>query len=359
MSARILYMIPDPSSLGGMTTISKMLYRAGVFDNKVNRHFTTSYKSSGKLKRAFEFLFRLPSFIFQLFSFKPDVIFIMSNSYLGFFEKCLYAWIGRIFGRKVILNHVGGQFDIFYNKNILNKMLIHIGIKGPHVMLVATSFWVEYFKRLFPKLKILNSPNPIFTSDYNTNNVAGENERFITITLSRLVEEKGLLELIEVIDQVCEKRDLADFVIVGKGNMLPIIESKLEKWMKSGRVRILGFVDDDVKVKEITKSDLYILLTHIDVMPISIMEAMAAKKPIISTPVGGIPDLVTDQVNGYMVQVGEIQTAVDRLIYLIDNRDLAKTMGERSREMIDNEYEVAAVINLYNKVAKDLINSKA
>lgn len=354
----MLYMIPDPSSDGGMTSISKMLYRAGVFETRENRHFTTSYRNNAKVGRALEFLFRFPAFIFQLFTFRPQVVFIMSNSYLGFFEKCLYAWVGRILGKKIILNHVGGQFDIFYHKSALNRKLIHLGIKGPHVMLVATSFWVNYFRRLFPNLKIVNSPNPIFTADYHTDKVAGSKERFTSLTLARLVEEKGIHELIEVIDRVCKQRDESDFVIVGKGDMLDTIHAKLSPWIEQGRVRMLGFVDDEVKIREIKESDLYILLTHIDVMSISIMEAMAAKKPVISTPVGGIPDLVIDQVNGYMVQVGDIQTAVERLIHLIDHRDLVRTMGEKSREMIDGEYEITAVIRLYNEVAENLIKPR-
>lgn len=352
--ARISYLIPKPSSEGGMTAISQMFYRINYFDNIQNYHFNTSFKAKNKLARLFEALFRIPLFIKHLVEVKPDAVFVMSSSYLGFYEKCLYCLIARVFGAKSMLNHVGGEFDKFYHKTLLNRFLIRNTIKFPNVLLIGSSYWCNYFRNLFPKVTVYNVPNPIIADDYNNSVSGDENGKFVVVSLFRLVKEKGVIELIAVIKAMCSMYKNIHFVIIGDGPMLGYLNAELEAYIDQGFVKVLGFVDEVTKIEEITKANAYLMLTYFDLMPISIMEAMAASKPVLSTRVGGIPDLVLDGVNGFLFDIGETKEVVSKLSLFIEDQGLAREMGRKGRERIDKFFNISKVTALHQKVATEL-----
>lgn len=352
---KITYLIPKPSSEGGMTAITKMLYEINYFDNIRFFHFNTSYSSTGKLGRLYEFFFRFQSFIKHLIQVKPDAIFVMSNSYLGFYEKCLYCLVARLFGVKSMLNHVGGEFDKFYRQNALNKYLIRMTIKFPSALLIGSTYWCNYFRTQFPKVTVYSVPNPIIANAYRNTEVSKDpNAKFVITSLFRLVKEKGIYELLSVIKLLCAEFKNIEFVIIGGGPMLEDVRLALTEYLEQGNARVLGFVDDATKVKEICNSDAYLMLTHFDLMPISIMEAMAASKPILSTKVGGIPDMVEDGVNGFLFSVGETEEVVEKLKFLIKNPEIGKSMGLKGRNKVDNFFDITKITALHQHVAEEL-----
>ena len=97
------------------------------------------------------------------------------------------------------------------------------------------------------------------------------------------------------------------------------------------------------------------MLTYFDLMPISIMEAMAASKPIISTKVGGIPDLIKDNHNGFLVNPREVNTVVEKIEYLMLNHDVCAKMGNRSREIVVNNFDIKNIIKKHHEYAEIII----
>lgn len=351
---KITYLIPKPSSEGGMTAITKMLYEIEYFDGVNYFHFNTSYQSPNRIGRLYEFFFRFFSFIKHLYGEKPDAIFVMSNSYLGFYEKCIYCLIARMFGVKSMLNHVGGEFDKFYRHSMLSRILIRTTIKFPNALLIGSSYWSNYFQNLFPKARVYSVPNPIIASAFRNGNSKSEPQKFVVTSLFRLVKPKGVYELIAVIKAVCAKYGHIEFVIIGGGPMLEEIKQELAMFIQEGKVRVLGFVDDATKVKEICRSDAYLMLTHFDLMPISIMEAMAAGKPILSTRVGGIPDLVEDNINGFLFNIGETTPVVEKLSTLIDDPEKGRLMGKLGSEKVDMHFDISRITALHQQIADEL-----
>jgi glycosyltransferase involved in cell wall biosynthesis len=80
--------------------------------------------------------------------------------------------------------------------------------------------------------------------------------------------------------------------------------------------------------------DLFVLSTHREGFPLSILEAMAMGKPVVATSVGGIPEIVTNGVTGYLHQHGNSQELADALLRLIENPEDARRMGATARENV-------------------------
>ena len=86
----------------------------------------------------------------------------------------------------------------------------------------------------------------------------------------------------------------------------------------------------------------------------SIIEAMRAGMPIIASDVGGVNELVQDEVNGFLIPRGNISDLVDKLKYILHHKELIKSMGEASRKIYEEEYTAdkmnQKILSVYNEV---------
>jgi glycosyltransferase involved in cell wall biosynthesis len=352
-------MLPEAGTQGGMTAITKMYYETGLFEKSNSRHFNTSFKSSSKLARTAEGLLMKLNYLWVLFHFRPHVVHVMTSSYWGFYDKSSYCLIARVCGIKSILNPVGGGFSDFYEGSSFHKRCVDITIKFPNTIVVGSSYWESYFKEKFKDIRVQNIPNPVNSAVYLRKNQAYKEEnRVKVISVSNIIETKGIRELCLVIRELVKVVDIVDFDVLGDGELRPWLESELATEIADGRVKIFGFVSDEVKRDCLLKADLFVMLSYFEIIPISILEAMSASLPVISTNVGGIPDLVDEGVNGYLVQPTQTKEATTRLIEMcgLSSGELA-SFGKESYLKIQKNYDVSSVIQEHDKLALEITKS--
>jgi glycosyltransferase involved in cell wall biosynthesis len=111
-----------------------------------------------------------------------------------------------------------------------------------------------------------------------------------------------------------------------------------------GQVEMLGWVSGKEKETELNKAWLYALPSYHEGLPMSILEAMAAGLPILSTPIAGIPEAVTDGVEGFLVPPGDVEMLADRLEKLLNEPGLARQMGAAARKKVEDSFSSQVVL---------------
>lgn len=356
-SDRILYLVPsDHDDKGGMTEITKMFYQVGLFENKNIKHFNTFYKwGDSNVIKLFETIVHQLGFIKVLISFRPNIIFVMTSSYMGFFEKCLYCFFARLFGVKSMLNQVG-DFANFYEKSKIKAFFIRVCLKIPNVIVVGSSYWNNYFRTNFQGRQVASIVNPVVSELFFKSNNA-KDEKIRIVTISSIISAKGIIELVDVIKRVCSSSNKFVFIIMGRGEKLEWVRKELQFQINLGCVEVRGQVSDEEKILEFSKADIFILLSHNEVIPISMLEAMSASLPIIGTKVGGIPDIVIDGENGYLFARMTVDPVVERILKIgneFSKEDL-RLMGEKSNLIIKEKYDIMKVLESHIELAKKII----
>lgn len=348
-------MLPAPSMEGGMTATTQMFYDAGVFNNKNIYHFDTKFKwHTHTFIRFFESPVLKFRFILALIKYKPDIIFVIMSPYWGFYDKIMYCLIAKLFGVKSIFNSVSGRFTKFYESNFINRFWVNQLIKIPDYVVLGTPYWSRYFKNHFPNIKIAEIPNPVISEEYL--GFKKEANKHITfVSAFRITKEKGIVELCRVIQKITARSNQFKFVILGDGPELAWLRKELKKQIENGIVELKGFITGEEKIKSIINADAYIMLSHFDMMPIALLEAMSASLPIFSTRTGGIPDMVQEGVNGHLFEVGEIERVVDRLKYYENNTSELKKMGEKSYQLVINKYTMEVIIRKQMQLINEII----
>lgn len=126
------------------------------------------------------------------------------------------------------------------------------------------------------------------------------------VCVGRLCEQKGQLILLAAAAKLKQQGIDLQLVLAGDGEMRPEIERRIDELNLRENVRITGWISSGQVREEILKSRAMVLPSFAEGLPVVVMEAMALKRPVISTYIAGMPELVTPGVNGFLCPAGDV-----------------------------------------------------
>ncbi|WCO01641.1 glycosyltransferase family 4 protein [Psychroserpens ponticola] len=263
----------------------------------------------------------------------------------SFYRKYCFYYIGKkLFSKKLVYHIHGAEFHLFYdNSNAFVKAKIDAMISNSDVIIVLSKEWKEYFETTFihPKIYVLNNIVK------RVNEQKKEVYEIITVVfLGRIGERKGTFDLLNVIsNNKSFFKDKIQFIIGGDGEI-----SRMHNFIKEEKldelIKYVGWVSGEKKTDILQKSDIMILPSYNEGLPISLLEAMSYSMPIISTNVGGIPQILEDNYNGKIVNPGNETEIEEALKYYINNREVIKTHGKNSYKIVEDYFPENVISNL-------------
>src|SRR5258705_226415 len=179
------------------------------------------------------------------------------------------------------------------------------------------------------------------------------------VSVGRLVPFKGFDDLIDACAELARRR--IDFVcdIIGDGPLRETLQAKIEQLDLSSRVNLLGSLSQDAVLEKLQAAYIFALASTIDtqgatdVFPTVILEAMASARPVVSTRLAGIPELVVDGQTGMLVPPGDSTALAHALEQLLRDPELRLRFGHSGRARIEQDFRieqtVAPLINLFQK----------
>lgn len=275
----------------------------------------------------------------ELSSYQPTVV----HTHLS---ACVYCapWI---LGHKVKMLHTihsTPKYELIKPKKKIMSFMYRIGKAVP----VAISKEIQYM--MMEEYKLKNKTeliyNPVDVDKFYKDNE--RHEGICLVTAGRLSKEKNQKLLIDAIKVLCQEYKNLSLTILGDGPL----KNELENYVKDkGLIDIIHLEGNVANVEDyLSKSDIFVLSSTYEGLPLVILEAMAAKLPVISTDVGGIRDIVTN--NGLLVESENINAFVKALKKLIDDKELREELGNNSFknvQLFDSSIIADQYVRLYNK----------
>lgn len=252
----------------------------------------------------------------------------------SFWRKEKLLKLSKLFGKKVIMHCHSSRFKDFYNEasDKRQKQIVST-LRKADVMIVLSESWKRWFSSVGveeSRMTVLHNITdyPVLRPEMKT-----KDGKIHFLFLGEIGERKGVFDILRGLTKF--KDDFADKIelrIGGNRNEQQMLAAIQENGL-GGIVKFEGWVSGDKKTNLLNWADIFILPSHNEGLPISILEAMSYGMPIISTPVGGIPEVVME--NGVLVTPGndnEISLAIKRYI---ENRSLIEKEGVISREIVE------------------------
>ena len=163
------------------------------------------------------------------------------------------------------------------------------------------------------------------------------------VCVGRLCEQKGQLLLIEAASQLAAEDLPFKLILVGEGPLRPQIETLIQHHGLENQVKITGWVSGDAVQKYIIDSRVLVLPSFAEGLPVVIMESLALGRPVISTYVAGISELVESDVNGWLIPAGsvEVLTKAMRTVLKMPIESLEK-IGKLGTEHVAQNHNAIA-----------------
>jgi colanic acid/amylovoran biosynthesis glycosyltransferase len=163
------------------------------------------------------------------------------------------------------------------------------------------------------------------------------------LCVGRLVPEKGQTILLEAIAHLRGAGRDVRCSFVGDGPSRELLETAIRERGLGGAVRLLGSVGQDEIRTAYSEADVFCLPSFAEGVPVVLMEAMSMELPVVTTRIAGIPELVTDGVNGLLVPPGRADELAAALQRLVDDLSLRRRLGARARETVIASFEIDAI----------------
>jgi glycosyltransferase involved in cell wall biosynthesis len=175
-------------------------------------------------------------------------------------------------------------------------------------------------------------------------------------TIGRLVPEKGYRHLLASARNICAKRPDAKVLFIGDGPQREELENAVRQTGLEDCVRFLGVRRDIPEILALL--DVFVLPSITEGLPMVLLEAMAAGKPIVATEVGDIPKVIQADQSGLLVPPANEDALSDALLALIEDTERANRLAARAREEVVLKFSGQKMVDDYISVYDELLNAK-
>jgi glycosyltransferase involved in cell wall biosynthesis len=285
-----------------------------------------------------------------------DVVHICLSLKGSAYRKAVIARVARHCGVPYVVHLHGGGFEFFWLTAgaRLRRAVDRIFTESAKVVLLG-QYWVGVFAGWLPQTssKIVVLPNS--TPASITASEPSTDGRVRLVFLGELGRRKGSPQLMEALGRLAGRKDWTA-TLAGNGDVEETRASARRLGI-ADRVDIPGWLDSEETAEVLRQSDVLVLPTFIENLPMTILEAFACGVPVITTPVAAITEAVEHERNGLLVPVGDIEALTDAMRRLIEDPGLRRRLCRKAREDHARAYDirgyVTKLVSLWRDVARN------
>ncbi|WP_321371083.1 glycosyltransferase family 4 protein [uncultured Desulfuromusa sp.] len=179
---------------------------------------------------------------------------------------------------------------------------------------------------------------------------------FFVLNVGRLTEQKAQCHIISAAKRVKEKNKNVKIFIVGDGNLFEALQQQIKSLELKDTVKLLGFRDDITDLLQV--ADIFILPSLDEGMPIALLEAVASRVPVITTPVGDITKLIDPDIGG-IVGINDVMGLADEITMLIANKQKQKELTTHAWDKLQEQYSSKVMYAQYDNIYQDILKTES
>jgi len=336
---------------GGMTAVHRTWLRSAAFADVHVDYFETMGTGTFLTKLG-KNITGQGRFVAQLAGgYRPDVFHIHVADRRSFYRKLAYFEQAILTGRPVVVHIHGAVFEAFHNAHPANAASIrHMFRRAAMVLVLHQKIYDKSVEWSGSDSNVEILYNPVELHPFDDPHPRSADQPPTVLMMGEIGERKGAFDLLQTVPTVLKSVPNARFRFAGNGET-DELQAMANELGVSEHVDVMGWTAGEAKLEAFKAADVYCLPSYAENLPVSILEAMAARLPVISTPIAGTPEEVLEGKTGFLVQPGDKDALAGRLIQLLNDNALRKEMGQAGRlhaeTHFDNEVVCERLIKLW------------
>lgn len=321
---------------GGMNSVIDQLMDH-KWDNKIELSYLATHISGNNIKKIIYFIVAYIKLHFLILFDKFDIIHIHMSYKGSFIRKYYVAKLCKKHNKKVIIHLHGSEFKDYYlgaSEKLKNEIVELFNIVD--VTIALGKEWEDFILSIAPKANVKVINNAVTIPELDEKIV---NPEPAFLFMGALIKRKGVLDLLKAA-KILNDEGISKFkiMIAGTGEEEAclkkyVLENALEK-----NIEFLGWVGKNDRPELLRSTDVLVLPSYNEGLPMAILEAMSYGLPIISTSVGSIDEAVKENENGYLIEPGDSLSLASKMKLFIDDSMLLKKQSKESRKIAEQNF---------------------
>jgi glycosyltransferase involved in cell wall biosynthesis len=329
---------------GGVSALVDVYFAEGLFDRRDARYIATHCDGSPlrKLWRAACAWLRV---VPAMAARRVWLLHVHIATGASFWRKAAFVLPARLFGVPYVLHMHGGDLEAYHaRKGAVARRLLESIYSHAAVVIALSAEWQRTLERLFPEARVVTIANPVRIPKWQS--ALDEGPPTVAF-LGIIAERKGVHDLLRAWPAVVREVPQARLVLAGSGDVEAA--RTLARSLGITSVEFPGWIGRAEKEALLRRAWVFALPSHFEALPMSVLEAMAAGVPVVSTRVGAIPEVVTPEC-GLLVEPRAPDELARALLQLVGDARLRKHLGGMARKRVESGYSAAVITPLIEAV---------
>jgi glycosyltransferase involved in cell wall biosynthesis len=353
ITKKTILLISPTNKIGGKASFTKRLIEV------YNKHGIQYYhidlvRARSKcqliriLQHIYSFIYYKLLLIKYLYTKDIDIVQIHTSSYLDFYDLSFCIIISKVYKKKVIVRYGGAEFPSFYRYSIwIARKYLKWAITLPDKLIVQSIYWYKYFIELGVKeSSLIIIPNFVDDNMYSFNDSKYMKDVLDVLFMpASSLRRKGFIDIKNSIQKLANDYHDITFHIVGP---------EVYKYISGSNIKTYNYIEGKDKTDLFNLCNIYLLPTHSEGFPNSLIEAMASGMAVISTNIPQIKCLVIDEYNCLLIDPGSASQFEKVFSSLISDKNKIKYIGKNARKLVEERYSK----KLMQKYLTELYNGK-
>lgn len=279
------------------------------------------------------------------------VVHLHTASGLSFWRKSCLLRAARAGGAHTVLHVHGGAFEAFVRgTNSIAQRWIDDTFAAADRVLAVNKAQAEFLARRFER-EVELFPNAVPLPAFVP---PPETPPLRWLHIGRLGERKGTWDFLRALEPLVADAPAWEAVLVGDGE---VPEARRRAARMEGRVSVLGWQNAQEIEALLRSAHVLVLPSYVEGLPMSVLEAMAHGRAVITTPVGGLPELITDRVHGLLVPPGDVPALTAAMRVLLKDEALRSELASNARARIGADYNIERTAERLRDLYIELVHS--
>lgn len=339
---------------GGMRSVTDRLESDGLGARHPKRTLYSHVEGS-LVRRLMAMQRALLTFLWMLLRRKVGLLHCHVAMRGSFWRKSVFARAARLAGVPVIFHLHGSETAAFYaGLPVALRRLFSAQLEAVDRVFVLSDSWREFVLSVAPGARVEVMPNYVDLPDEGAIRQAHDGVRIVFLGL--LGQRKGVYDLVEAFASIAG--DLPDLKLqIGGNGEEDQVRAAVSDAGMDARIDVLGWVAGDTKTSLLAHADVFVLPSYNEGLPVSLLEAMSWGLPVISTTVGGIPQLVRHEEDGFLVEAGDRPGLARALVCLGSDAGLRHRMGATARARVSGTFSRENVLPRMEEIYQELMGN--
>lgn len=175
----------------------------------------------------------------------------------------------------------------------------------------------------------------------------------VILTIGRLIEQKGHIYLIEAMNKICQYKSNVKLIIAGEGKLDQYLEDEIKKRSLEDNIFLVGFRSDIPELLYLT--DLFVFPSLWEGLGLAVLEAMLSRVPVIASDIPALREYIENGKNGYLVDYNDVDKMAERIIELLEDRQLRTEFAESGYKLVKELFAVDKIAKQYDALYKEVL----